>query len=82
MTQTELSAHIIAFIEDTYANGTPVSATDRLLEDGIIDSQGMLELISFVEETSGVFVEDNDVDLDNFGSVEAIANYVQQKQAA
>ena len=58
-----------------------ITAEDRLLEDGIIDSQGMLNLIMHIEENYGLTIDDTDVDLDNFGSVESIVRYIVAKQA-
>jgi len=53
--------------------------TDSFLEDGIVDSTGILELLMFVEETFGIEVADEEVLPDNFDSVERLRNYVQSK---
>ena len=55
--------------------------TDALLERGIIDSMGVLELISFVEGQFGIKVGDDDITEQNFGSLESIANYVLGRRA-
>ena len=52
---------------------------EPLLGNGVIDSLGVMELITFVEESFGVQVADADVTEDNFGSVAAIASYVKSK---
>lgn len=52
----------------------------RLLEAGIIDSMGALELVAFLEETFGLTVSDGDISEANFGSVQAIVAYVLRKQ--
>jgi acyl carrier protein len=49
------------------------------LEEGIVDSQGVMELVSFVEEAFGVAVDDMDIIPDNFDSVSKLANYVRRK---
>lgn len=54
--------------------------TDSFLEDGIVDSTGILELLMFVEETFGIQVEDEEVLPDNFDSVERLKRYVQMKR--
>jgi acyl carrier protein len=56
--------------------------TDSFLEDGIIDSTGILELLMFVEETFGVEVADEEVLPDNFDSVEQLKRYIQTKTGA
>ena len=49
------------------------------LEEGIVDSTGVLELVMFVEETFGTTVEDDEIVPENFDSVEQLARYVRQK---
>ena len=46
------------------------------LEEGIVDSTGVLELVLFVEETFGITVNDEEIVPDNFDSVEKLARYV------
>jgi acyl carrier protein len=50
------------------------------LEDGIVDSTGILELLLFVQETLGVQVEDEEVIPDNFDSVERLTRYICMKK--
>jgi acyl carrier protein len=52
------------------------------LEEGILDSTGVLELVMFVEETLGVTVEDEEIVPENFDSVERLACYVRVKVGA
>ena len=49
------------------------------LEEGIVDSTGVLELVMFVEETFGITVEDEEIVPENFDSVEKLERYVRQK---
>lgn len=53
--------------------------SDSFLEDGIVDSTGILELLMFVEETFGVEVADEEVLPDNFDSVDQLAHYIRRK---
>ena len=50
------------------------------LEEGIIDSVGVMELVSFVEEKFGVKVDDLDITPDNFDSVLKLAAYIRRKR--
>lgn len=50
-----------------------------LLEEGVVDSTGVLELITFVEDAFQIAVADEDVTPDNFDSVNKIAAYVRSK---
>ena len=49
---------------------------DSLLEHGIIDSTGILELVGFVEKTWSITVKDADIVPANFDSIGRIAAYV------
>ena len=55
--------------------------TASLLEAGIVDSTGILEVIAFVEETFGVSVADDEVVPENLDSIQRIVDYVKRKQA-
>ncbi len=50
------------------------------LEEGIIDSTGVLELVGFLEETYGIRVEDEELIPENLDSIENIARYLEQKK--
>lgn len=52
-----------------------------LLEKGIIDSTGVLELVSFVEEKYGVVVGDDDIIPENFDSINSLVGYVESKRS-
>lgn len=53
-----------------------------LLETGIIDSTGILELIEFLEADFGVRVEDHETVPENLDGIDRIVNYVARKQSA
>lgn len=52
---------------------------DQLLESGILDSMGILELVEFIEGEFKISVTDEDLFPENFRSIERIAAFVQQK---
>lgn len=47
-----------------------------LIESGVIDSTGVLELVLFVEETYRIQVEQEDLQPENFDSVRSVVEYV------
>lgn len=53
-----------------------------LLDLGVVDSTGVLEIIGFVESTFGLTVEDDEIVPANLDSIERIAAYVDRKLAA
>lgn len=52
-----------------------------LIEEGILDSTGVLEMVLFVEEQLGIRVADAEVLPDNFGSVDALTSFVARRTA-
>jgi len=49
-----------------------------LISSGILDSLGILKLVDYIETTFEVEVSDEEVVLENFHSLSAIENYLQQ----
>lgn len=58
-----------------------VSNEDALLDGGLIDSLGILEVVSFLENEFKISVCDEDLIPENFGSVRNLAQFVTYKQA-
>jgi acyl carrier protein len=50
-----------------------------LLESGIVDSTGMLEVIAFIEETFAVKVEDEEMVPENLDSIDNIVAFIAKK---
>jgi len=53
-----------------------------LLDNGIIDSTGVLEVIGFLEDTFSIQVADEEMIPDNLDSIARIAAFVKRKQSA
>lgn len=49
------------------------------LENGIIDSTGILELVTFLEESYGITVEDEELVPENLDSIANVVRYIQTK---
>ena len=60
-------------------NGHPYSDDASFLDEHIVDSMNVLELVMFVEETFGVAVEDQEIVPENFDSVSKLAAFVRSK---
>lgn len=52
------------------------------LDEGIVDSLGIIELVTFVEKQFGISVADQDLVPDNFDSVRKLDAFVRRKQSA
>jgi acyl carrier protein len=55
---------------------------DSLLDNGIVDSMGVLELVHFLESEFGITITDEDLSPDNFQTVLQVASLVRAKQSA
>lgn len=53
----------------------------KLLEDGVIDSSGVLELIMFIEDTFNIEFSEDELIPENFLSLNIIADYLTREKA-
>jgi acyl carrier protein len=60
-------------------NRYPYKDDASFLNEGIIDSMNVLELVMLVEERFGITVEDEELVPDNFDSINKLAAYVRRK---
>jgi acyl carrier protein len=58
----------------------PLSNETPLLEDGILDSLGLLQLVVFLEERFGIPVDETDLVPENFASVGTICAYLRARK--
>ena len=59
----------------------PLLNDDALLASGIIDSLGVLDLVSFIESEFKVAVCDDDLTPENFQTIDRMTAFVERKQA-
>jgi acyl carrier protein len=62
--------------EELQRDLTDVTDDASLLEAGVLDSRGVLSLVSFVERHYGLRVADDDLLPENFETIDAIAAFV------
>ncbi len=62
--------------------GDELQRDDSLLEQGIVDSTGVLEIVAFLEEKWGISVEDEELVPENFDSLASLTAFVEKKQPA
>ncbi len=84
MEPNQIESDVRAFITLNFplSAGGELAPGDSLLETGVIDSVGVLELIEHLEATYGLQIPDEDVLPENLDSVGAIAGYVSARLAA
>ena len=54
-----------------------LAANDDLLEDGLVDSLGIMKLLAYIESEFGFAVPAQDVTVETFMSVDAIVVYLE-----
>jgi acyl carrier protein len=73
---------IRSFIVENFLFGdesrTP-AADDSFLELGIIDSTGVLEIVTFLEQSFGLKVKDAELLPENLDTINAVAAYIRRK---
>jgi acyl carrier protein len=83
MTDTQvIESDVRRFITDNFplgGSGAELAGSDSLLEVGVIDSVGVLELIEHLESTYDFQIPDADVLPENLDSIDAISGYVARR---
>ena len=78
----EIEDQVRAFVRTNfYVGERSLGAEDSLIDQGIVDSTGVLELIAFLEDTYGISVNDDEVVPENLDSIGRIARFVGRKRA-
>jgi acyl carrier protein len=80
---TEIAARIREFLHENFLYMRPnfvLNDQDRLLEKGVVDSMGILEVLQFIDDEFGVQPVDSEISEANLGSIEALAKFVASKQ--
>lgn len=80
----DIKEQIRKFIKDNLLLGFDdfdLEDDTSLLEEAVVDSTGVLELVYFVEDTFGFKVPDGDVVPDNFDSVNNLAGFIERMRS-
>ncbi len=79
-----IETQVRAFLADVFptAGDAPLDAETSLFEAGIIDSMGVLTLVTWLEETYGFSVDDDEVLPENIDGIGALVRYIGRKTGA
>ena len=72
------------FIVERFLYGdhsAPLADEDSLLDKGIIDSTGVLELVAYLQSEFGIEIPDEEIIPDNLDSIAKLTRYIQHKQS-
>ena len=83
LTDLDIADIVCAYLVDSFLLGQGTIAPNAsLLESGVVDSTGIVELATFLEVRFGIEVDDDDMTTANLDSVARIAAFVARKRAA
>ena len=69
---------IIALAAKRGVDACTLKDEDVLLESGTLDSVALLELMMWIEMTFDLTIAQSDLTVDNFGTIDAVATYLQR----
>lgn len=75
---------IVGFIEEVllYGETFPISDEASIRDEGVVDSLGILNVITFIASQFQISVDDEDLVPENFDSIKSICEFVRRKLAA
>jgi methoxymalonate biosynthesis acyl carrier protein len=65
-----------------FFRGHDLQDSEDIFASGFVNSMFAMQLVQFVESTFGVAIESDDLEIDNFRTIDAIAALVERKQGA
>lgn len=80
-----VEAELRGFLADIFFLGqdpATIPASQSLIEAGVIDSTGVMELVGFLEDHYGIRIEDDELTPDNLDSIENMVCFVARKHGA
>lgn len=79
-----LQEDIRTFIVDNFLFGEDGGLKDdsSFLAEGIVDSTGIMQLVSYIQEQHLIFVEDEELIPDNLDSIKKVTSFIEAKKTA
>jgi acyl carrier protein len=81
----ELKEKIRKFIESNlvvFEDEAEFSDSDNIFEMGFVNSLFAMKLVNYIEEDFGIEVDNDDLEISNFSSVNRITDYIESKKSA
>jgi acyl carrier protein len=81
--ESQIRERVRHFLDENFLYMRPnfvLGDDDRLLERGVVDSMGVAEMVTFIEDEFGIKTSDEDISEANLGSLTAIGRFVSQKR--
>jgi acyl carrier protein len=76
-----LRNRVVIMVQDTLCRGKEfkLQDSDSLLENGVVDSLGILELVKVLESRFHLSVEEDELSPENLDSIESLTAYLRRK---
>ena len=76
-TEKDIEDKLIGFICDNFmVEADEFNLEESLVDQGVIDSIGLLEIAAFMESEFGMTVVEDDMNRDNFGSIRKMISFI------
>ncbi|MDB4466626.1 acyl carrier protein [bacterium] len=82
MSDCKILSKLRSFIQSNFMVASDFDSDASFLQEGIIDSLGVLDLMSFIEEAFKFKPEANEIVPENFDSLNKLAAFVKLKQGS
>ena len=81
MLRSTIKRTMIKFIKDYFIkeSGKVLENNTLLVENQIIDSTGIIELVCFIEETFAIKVDDSEIMSENIDSINQLVDFIESK---
>ena len=79
MEEEMISVRIRKFLAQQFPAAKKVGNEESLLNNGVIDSLGVLEVVTFLEREFSISISDEELLPENFGTIQSLSRFVQQK---
>jgi acyl carrier protein len=80
MTEEAIQSALLNFITRNFmVTKEEINLENSMIDEGIIDSFGLIEIVAFMETEFCLVVEDDHMNRDNFGSVLKIVDYIHRQ---
>ncbi len=70
------------FIVTELLSGQQIGDDEDLLISGLVDSLGVMRLVTYIEDQFAAAIPPEDVTIENFGTISTIGDYVERRGTA
>ena len=82
MSESErIKNQIKEYLKESAMSSTEIENETKIFDQGLLDSMGLLFLIEYLNENFQVEVQDDELDPENFDSINNIASFISRKRS-